>query len=131
MAQTLSGGCACGAVHFECNADPVTMMNCHCRDCQRANGAAYAAIVVVPKSEVQVRGDPRYHGKAVQRGFCETCGSQLTVKWERLPDIFGLQAGCLDDPTLYKPMVDVFTASAQPWDHMDPKLQKHSRAPPL
>jgi hypothetical protein len=45
MAQKISGGCACGAIHYECNADPVVMLNCHCRDCQRASGSAYAAVV--------------------------------------------------------------------------------------
>jgi len=47
MAQKLSGGCACGAIHYECSADPLRMLNCHCRDCQQASGSAYAAIVVV------------------------------------------------------------------------------------
>ena len=87
MAQKLSGGCACGAIHYECNADPVVMLNCHCRDCQHASGSAYAAVVVVPKAAVQLRGEPRYHrivgtaGKSVERGFCPTCGSQVTMKW--------------------------------------------------
>src|SRR5271169_7134651 len=35
MPQKLSGGCACGAIRYECDADPVIMMNCHCRDCQK------------------------------------------------------------------------------------------------
>jgi hypothetical protein len=26
-------------------------------------------------------------------------------------------------------MLDVFTSSSQPWDKMDPKLQKHSHSP--
>jgi len=137
MAETLSGGCACGAIRFECQAAPVLAVNCHCRDCQRASGTAFSAILAVPKLELQLAGEPRYHktvgknGKASERGFCQTCGSQLTFKWERFPDIVGLQAGCLDDPSLYKPMMDVFTASAQPWDHMDPNLQRHAGAPPL
>jgi hypothetical protein len=137
MTQKISGGCACGAIHYECNVDPVLMLNCHCRDCQRANGSAYAAIVAVPKAAVQLRGELRYHrvvgvsGKAAERGFCPTCGSQVTMKLERLPDILGLQAGSLDDPSLYSPMMDVFTASAQAWDHMDPKVQKHTHGPPL
>jgi hypothetical protein len=59
MTQKLSGGCACGAIHYDCNADPVIMFNCHCRDCQRASGSAYAAIVAVPKAAVQMRGEPR------------------------------------------------------------------------
>jgi len=128
MARKLSGGCACGAIHYECTADPVIMLNCHCRDCQRASGSAYAAVVAVPKAAVQMRGQPSYHkvvgqaGKAIERGFCSSCGSQVTVKLERLPDVLGLQAGSLDDPSIYRPAMDVFTSSAQPWD-MDPNTQ--------
>jgi hypothetical protein len=66
MPQKLSGGCACSAIRYECDADPVMMMNCHCRDCQKASGSAYAAIVVVPKAAVKIRGEPRYH-KVVAR----------------------------------------------------------------
>ena len=136
MAQKISGGCACGAIHYECSADPIVMLNCHCRDCQRASGSAYAAVVAVPKSAVQVRGEPRYYkvvgkaGKAIERGFCPTCGSQLTVKLERLPDAMGLQAGSLDDPSIHRPKMDVFTSSAQPWDHMNPNIQKHAEGLP-
>ena len=61
MAQKLSGGCACRAIHYECSVAPGLMLNCHCRDCQQASGSAYAAIVVVPKAAVQIRGEPRYH----------------------------------------------------------------------
>lgn len=137
MVQKISGGCACGAIHYECNIDPVMMLNCHCRKCQQTTGSAYAAIVVVPKTALQIRGEPRYYkivgdaGKAVERGFCPTCGSQLTAKFERLPDVLGLQAGSLDDPSIYHPMMDVFTSSAQPWDHMNPSTQKHAEGPPL
>ena len=133
MAQKISGGCACGAIHYECNVDPVVMLNCHCRDCQRASGSAYAPVLVVPKSAVQMRGEPRYYevvgkaGKAIARGFCPTCGSQVTVKLERLLDALGLQAGSLDDPSVYRPKMDVFTSSAQPWDHMNPNIQKHTQ----
>ncbi len=131
MAGTISGGCACGAIRYECDVDPVLMLNCHCRDCQRSSGSAYAPVLVAPNSGVRMRGEPRYHrvvgkaGKAVERGFCPTCGSQVAIKLERFPDILGLQAGSLDDPTIYRPTMEVFTASAQPWDHMDPGTQKH------
>jgi hypothetical protein len=135
MAQMLSGGCACGAVRYECEADPVFMLNCHCRDCQRANGSAYAAVLAVPVAAVRMRGEPRYHsvvggsGKPVERGFCQACGSQVTIKIGRRSDVLGLQAGCLDDPSVYRPTKDLFTASAQPWDHMDPNLEKVSQDP--
>jgi hypothetical protein len=44
---------------------------------------------------------------------------------------FGLQAGSLDDPSTYQPVMDVFTSSSRPWDHMDPKVQKHSHGLPV
>lgn len=130
MGQKLSGGCACGAIRYETDADPVVMLNCHCRDCQRATGGGYAAIMVVPKASVHVRGALRYHkivgngGKAVERGFCPNCGSQVVAKLQRMPDVLGLQAGSLDEPARYEPAMDIFTTSAQPWDHMHPDTKK-------
>ena len=135
MERNVAGGCACGAVRYEFGADPVTMLNCHCRDCQRAGGSGYAAIVVVPEAAVRMRGVLRYHwtvgnsGRAVERGFCPACGSHVAVKLERLPDILGLHAASLDDPTLHKPALDIFTASAQPWDHMSAETRKFAQGP--
>src|SRR6201981_3573825 len=48
--QNFSGGCACGAVHYETTVDPVLMLNCHCRDCQQASGSAYAPLVIFRKA---------------------------------------------------------------------------------
>ncbi len=133
MGETISGGCACGAIRYQTDADPIVMLNCHCRDCQRASGSAYAGIMVVPKAALRLTGEPHYHtrtadsGTAIERGFCPSCGSPLTVRLEKIPSILGLQAGSLDDPSRYKPSMDVFTASAQPWDHMDAGLQKFAR----
>jgi hypothetical protein len=130
MIQTFSGGCACGSIRFEANATPLAMLNCHCRDCQRATGSAYGSFVVVPNDTVRITGEPRYHrtvgngGKAVERGFCPNCGSQVTAKLERLPDALALQAGSLDQPSLYRPTLDIFTDSAQPWDAMRAETQK-------
>jgi hypothetical protein len=133
MGEKLSGGCACGAVRYEAKAAPLVMLNCHCRDCQRATGSAYAAIVVVPRATVRIEGELRYHraigdsGKAVERGFCPSCGSPVAARLEKLPDILGLQAGSLDDPSLHRPAMDLFTASAQPWDHMSGETKKLPR----
>jgi hypothetical protein len=36
-------------------------------------------------------------------------------------------AASLDDPSWHRPTLDIFAASAQPWDHMDPALPKYTR----
>jgi hypothetical protein len=101
-----------------------------CRDCQKASGGAYAPLVIVPKGGVQMHGELRYHqsiggsGKAIERGFCPNCGSQIALKVESMPDVVGLQAGSLADPSRFVPAMDVFTDGAQPWDYMQPERKK-------
>jgi len=134
MGKKLSGGCICGAMRYETEADPVVMVNCHCRDCQRATGSGYAPFVIVPKAAVKVTGEPRFYrtvgdsGGAVDRGFCPTCGAAVIARLERLPDIVGISAASLDDPSVYEPSLDIFTASAQPWHAMLANTQKKPRA---
>ena len=120
-APPLTGGCACGAVRYTAASAPLAMTNCHCRDCQRASGSAFSAFVVIPKDAVQVEGEVRYHamtgesGGTIERGFCPACGSPIATRFARLPRMLGLMAGSLDDPSLYRPTLDVFTESAQAW----------------
>ena len=45
-------------------------------------------------------------------------------KLERRTDILALRATSLDDPSLYKPAMDVFTDSAWHWDAMIVDTQK-------
>ncbi|HVU27435.1 MAG TPA: hypothetical protein VHG71_06825 [Verrucomicrobiae bacterium] len=33
-----TGGCVCGEIRYECDSRPLTMLKCHCRDCQRVSG---------------------------------------------------------------------------------------------
>lgn len=133
MGQKLSGGCACGAIRYETDADPIVMLNCHCSDCRKASGSGYAAIVVVRKDSLQITGEVRFHnvrggsGKTVGRGFCANCGSPVLVRLERLPDVLGIQAGSLDDPGQHKPSMDLYIDSAPPWDSMRPDTTKFPR----
>ena len=128
--RNLSGGCTCGAIRYVAEADPILMLNCHCRDCQRASGSAFAPIVVVPGASLEIQGELRYHavvggsGARVRRGFCPNCGNPVAMKLESMPEIAGLFAASLDDPSVHQPSVEIFTASAHPWDHMAPETQK-------
>ena len=130
MVQGLSGKCACGTIQYETHADPIVMLNCHCSDCRKSSGSAYAPLVVLPKTAVKLQGEPRFYkvtggsGKGVERGFCPSCGSQIVVRIEKFPEALAIQAGTLDDPTLFAPSIEVFTDGAPPWDHMHPATTK-------
>jgi hypothetical protein len=137
MAKLAKGGCMCGAVRYECTAEPVLMGNCHCRDCQRASGGAYTSVLGLPQNAVKITGEVKYYdskgdsGNVAKRGFCPQCGSRLFGRPAVAPDLIMIMAGSLDDPGVYKPAMDIYTASAQPWDHMNPALPKFPKMPPM
>ena len=130
MTAPLTGGCSCGAVRYECTAEPVMAFNCHCRDCQRATGGAYVPAVVVPRNALRVTGEVKYFGvpgasgQFLNRGFCPNCGSRLFGKPDSRSDLMVITAGTLDTPRRHKPTMDIFAESAQPWDYMNPHLPK-------
>jgi hypothetical protein len=137
MTRAITGGCACGAVRYECDAPPTAMVNCHCRDCQRAGGGGYAPTFVVAVSAFRLlRGEPKIpevraeSGNTARRGFCASCGSPLFAGSSGRPDFVGVRAASLDDPSEFAPSADVWVASAQPWDAMDPVVPKFERSRP-
>lgn len=137
MPTSLTGGCACGAIRYACMAEPLLALNCHCRDCQRASGTAFAAILRVPAAAfTMTKGEPKFFtvtgdsGNPVSRGFCSECGSPLFSRLSGLSDVVGLRVGSLDDPSQYHPSLDMFVACAQPWDCMQPALPKFPGYPP-
>jgi hypothetical protein len=134
IAIPFQGGCACGAIRYECTATPLRMVNCHCRDCQRASGSGYSATVIVSANSVRLlRGECKEHcivaesGNVARRQFCGACGSPLFAASVARPQFLGLKAASLDDPSWFTPEADVWVESAQPWDPMSPGIQKYAK----
>ena len=111
------------------------MGNCHCRDCQRSTGGAYAPMLGVPAEVLKVDGHMKFYesransGNVVTRGFCSNCGGRVFAKSSGYPTIIEIYAGTLDDPSIFKPAEDIYISSAQPWDFMNPQLRKFAKQP--
>ena len=136
MTSKYDGGCLCGAVRYSSGAEPMATGNCHCRDCQKTSGGPYIAGFLVPAEAFEVTGEVTWFtttadsGNRSQRAFCPTCGSSLFGRPEGGGVLF-VHASTLDDPSWFKPAIDIFTSSAQPWDVMDPALAKFEKMPPM
>lgn len=130
------GGCACGAVRYVSQADPIFMANCHCRDCQKASGSAYAPIVVTDRSSVTITGDLIGHmtisagGNEVTRSSCAKCGSLLFGWVEKNPGFIVIVASSLDDPEWFQPAFNLWTNSKPGWSYLDPALPTFEGQPP-
>jgi hypothetical protein len=134
-----TGGCACGAIRYECTGEPMMMFHCHCRDCQRATGGPFTSVLAFHGARFKLlKGSPRWHstestaGGKLDRGFCPDCGSPLFGRGEIDPQtpFMGVHASSLDDPSLFKPQMHIWTSDAQPWDYMNPEVQKFEQYPP-
>ena len=124
-----TGGCLCGAVRYEAGGEPLFSLQCHCRDCQRASGAAHVSAVRLPSAEFCItKGAPKTYiaksdaGNDISRVFCGECGTPLYVQVSTRLDMVGLRVTTFDDPSWFRPDANIFTKSAQPWDHMDPEV---------
>ena len=129
------GGCSCGAVRFECRSAPLSMVNCHCRDCQLAGGSAYAPTVIVRRKALNiVSGQTQRFEKVAESGnsaireFCSTCGSPLFASSSAQPEHIGIRASALDDPASYVPSANVWVKSAQPWDCLEDDLPRFEKS---
>ena len=135
----IEGRCLCGSVSYSSDADPMFTVLCHCRDCQRQHGTAFATVVGAPADGFEVTGElstyatvGEEHGRPVERRFCPTCGSALYSESAALPGVILLKAGTLDDPSWLEPQLEIWGRSAQPWVtevEGRPRLATGARAP--
>ena len=136
MPKGFTGGCACGAVRYRVDAEPMVMVNCHCRACQHASGSAYATGLVVPTAAVTIEGEPRWYeskadsGNVARRGFCAVCGSPLFADSSAFRGVaMSIRAASLDDASWFKPQADCWMKAAQPWACTDPAVPKFDTLP--
>jgi hypothetical protein len=121
--EIVSGGCLCGAIRFEIDrAGVVSASHCHCTDCQKSTGSAFASFAIVGEAALSATGgEPRgfrvegKSGKGVTRYFCPECGSPLWSEVELMPGFRFVKAGSLDDASWLEPASVFWGDSAQPW----------------
>ena len=121
MAHT--GQCLCGAIKYEFLSDPAAAVVCHCKNCQRKSGSAFATIAGVPKADFQMTGKPKLYldndtdsGNTVERYFCGNCGSPIySAVPAQDPDNIYLNTGTMEDTGGFSPAYHVWTSTKQDW----------------
>jgi hypothetical protein len=135
--QNIVGGCLCGGVRYEGEAEPLLTAVCHCRNCQKNTSSAFSVLVVFPKGTLRMEGldlsgfeHTGDSGQPVVRKFCPRCGSPVVADVAVTPEWDWLMAGTLDDPSWLRPQMNIFCSSAQPWVSMDDAVPAYMGPPP-
>ncbi|HVY04634.1 MAG TPA: GFA family protein [Burkholderiales bacterium] len=135
MSDDYVGGCACAAIHYEIAGEPLAMVDCQCRDCQRKSGTGHGSYLVFPRAGVKLSGDATHwdmvadSGNVKTRAFCPKCGSPVYMTFAANPEVFVVHAASLDDPRRYKPQLVTYRIRGYAWDHVDPALPAFDRMP--
>ncbi|SFQ01799.1 Uncharacterized conserved protein [Pseudomonas sp. NFPP07] len=105
MTDTSQGSCLCGAVKYQLLSRPKALSHCHCSQCRKSHGAAFASYGSVLRSDLRiVQGGGSLQSyrssESVLRQFCGQCGSSLF--WSRdqgeYADWISIALGTLDTP---------------------------------
>jgi hypothetical protein len=54
--SNIVGGCLCGSVSYEADAEPVLTALCHCKHCQKQTSSAFSVLVALPKGSLRFEG---------------------------------------------------------------------------
>ena len=136
MART--GGCLCGAVRYEVAGPLRDVLVCHCHECRRWSGHAFAATAAL-REDVRIAETDALRWiespgseSAARRGFCARCGSSLF--WDApARETLSIAAGSLDDAGDLRVVGHVYTSQLAGYHRLPddglPRFERLSGAP--
>ena len=121
MPAPYRGGCQCGLVRYELSGEPIRLVACHCKECQRQSGSAFGMSMLVREDALRVTGQTKRFTRIADSGnentgvFCPECGVRVYQIPRYVAGVLVLKPGTLDDTSWLRPSHFVWMKSAQGW----------------
>ena len=133
--MTIHGGCLCGGIQFELQGELKDVAMCHCSQCRRASGTAFAAYARVlldgfywMSSEELIT---KYQSSSgVNRCFCSRCGSPLGAIVGDGNKLDWVALGAVTGDPVVRPEAHIFAGSKAPWYEVADNLPQFDGWPP-
>lgn len=119
--QVRTARCQCGNVTLRCEGEPVRVSVCHCFDCQRRSGSAFATQARFRRSQVGIAGELRRFvrvaesGTHIEQHFCPTCGTGIYYQMPDEPDLLAIAVGLFSDLDFPPPAFSVWEQRRHRW----------------
>jgi len=113
--------CGCGRLTARCEGEPVRISVCHCLNCKRRSGSAFAAQARFPVDRVTLSGEAKTWTLAGDSGgvgvfsFCPDCGATLYYVLDKFPGVIAIPIGAFADPAFPAPKFSVWESRKHPW----------------
>lgn len=122
MSEGFEGGCSCGAVRYRLTSLPMITHCCHCLDCQKQTGGAFAINALIETSRIEMLSGepviidmPSPSGRGHEIHRCGQCDVALWSDYGRRPYVRFVRVATLDQPHAIEPDLHIFTKSKAPW----------------
>jgi hypothetical protein len=127
----ISGRCLCGAVQFEIDGRLGPAIYCHCSQCRRASGSAFAANASVRARYLRFRSGREtireYESSPGKfRAFCSRCGSPIYSRLAADPETFRIRLGTLDGDPGRRPLSHFWVGSKAVWHEITDELPQNA-----
>ena len=130
-----TGGCQCGKVRYQCDAEPLALYVCHYpAQCRHQSSSAFGMSLTMPAGTIRVtQGTPKFwnrlanSGRRVRCAFCPDCGSRL---WHELHNNYiSIEGGSLDQPVDLSKAIHIWTARKLPGTVIPPGARQFPQEP--
>ena len=124
----IHGHCECKRVSFEVDGEITDFSHCHCSQCRRLHGAAYATFAGVKRDDFRYltgEDDLKHYASSANhdRVFCGECGSNIMVALDGEGDFYVSMSTLEGDP-VHPTAYHIYVASKAPWHEITDNLTK-------
>ena len=117
-----TASCRCGQLTAIVIGEPVRVSACHCLNCKKRSGSAFAVQARWPTDQVTIEGRSESFVKVADSGnratfhFCPECGSDVHYSNEGVfDDLVAIPLGAFDDPFFLTPGFSVWEERKHDW----------------
>ena len=131
----ISGRCECGRVCFEVSGEIEDFSHCHCSQCRRLHGAAYATFAGVLRDGfhyVSGESDVKVYASSAHndRVFCAECGSNILVETSLEPEMLYISMSTIDGNPARPEGYHAYAGSKAAWHEITDGLEQFDTEPP-
>jgi hypothetical protein len=131
----IRGHCECKRVSYQADCEISDLSHCHCSQCRRLHGAAFATFAGVDadrfrylSGEEDIKTYASSHDN--ERVFCGNCGSNILTSVAGFPDVLYLCLGGVDGNPSRPEAYHIFVGSKAPWHEITDDCVQYDEADP-
>lgn len=121
-----TASCRCGQLRVAVTGEPFRVSVCHCLNCKKRSGSAFAVQARWPRAQSTIEGQSKTFVIVADSGnratfhFCPECGSDVYYEIDgkfddKFNDLIAVPVGAFDDPYFAHPAFSVWESRKCEW----------------